>query len=53
MLREGFEPGQLENASDENVAVEDPKEDGIDGKAKASTGYGNLDDGNVWKASED
>ncbi len=52
MVRDGFEPGQLANASDENSAAIDPEEDEIDGNARTTGHYGSLDDRDVWKSGE-
>ena len=52
VVRDGFEPGRLENASDENIAADD-EHDESNGKAKAPAKYGSLDDGHVWNSRND
>ena len=47
VVKDGFEPGQLENASDENIAADD-EQDKSGSKAKAPARYGSLDEGHVW-----
>ncbi len=49
IIRDGFEPGKVDNGSNDNIAVVD---DGGDGKAKASAQYGSLDDRHVWNSGE-
>lgn len=51
IVREGFEPGQLDNASDENVTKVDDERSQGNGKANSSTEYGNLDDQHIWDSN--
>lgn len=52
VVREGFEPGQLDNASDENTTEADNEYSGSNSKAKGQAEYSNLDDRHVWSSND-
>ena len=52
VVREDFEPGQLGNASIENVTIEDDQQDENNGKAKGPAKYGSLNDRHVWDSRD-
>lgn len=52
VVREGFEPGQLDKATDENATNADNEYNGSNGKAKGQPEYSNLDDRQVWSSND-
>lgn len=48
VVRDGFEPGQLDNASDENITYDDDEQNKSNGKSKEPAKYDSLDDRHVW-----